>query len=476
MISKKFIKSSFIYTLAGALPMASAIILLPFYSKLPVEVFGALSIYFSVSLLVQIFVTYSFDSSLYINYHDYKQDPKKLSVFISSAFIFILLLSLISGLTLAFLGNLVFTSLFKEEEILFYPFGLLSVATGIFQALLKVNNSLLQTQEKPTVFLLSNVLSFSLIAGLTIAGLYIFPESLWGPIGGKLIATLLSGAWVLSFIFRQFGFHFNWQMLKTTFSFNNTSVIYQLQQWFINYYDRFFLLFFVSIGSLGVYDLALKCMLAIEFVLTGLNSSFYPKVLGVVAIQKEKHNTIETNRYYHGLTAMAMLLVSASIFVFPVIIEFVFTKPGYQQAIAILPFAAVIYLFRSMRLFVAFPYAALKYSRPLPIYYLVILLIKVGAMFILIKRFGIYGAIASTWISYVAEIVILYWGVRDKFVFKINIAKMIVAPLLLALLILVVEPWLGVAYPYWVHGFYVLVASAMLGWVYRLEIKKLLPS
>jgi O-antigen/teichoic acid export membrane protein len=453
--------------------MASAIILLPFYSKLPVEIFGALSIYFSVSLLVQIFVTYSFDSSLYINYHDYKQDPKKLGIFISSAFIFILLLSFVSGLSLAFLGNWIFSSLFKEEEIVFYPFGLLSVATGIFQALLKVNNSLLQTQQKPVLFLWSNVLSFSLIAGLTIAGLFLFPESLWGPIGGKLIATLISAAWVLSFIFNQFGFHFNWQLLKTTFSFNNTSVIYQLQQWFINYYDRFFLLLFISIGSLGVYDLALKCMLAIEFVLTGLNSSFYPKVLGVVALQKEKHNTIETNRYYHGLTAVAMLLVSASIFVFPMVIEFVFTKPGYQQAIPILPFAAVIYLFRSMRLFVAFPYAALKYSRPLPFYYLIILIVKIGAMFILINRFGVYGAIASTWISYLAEIVILYWGVKDKFVFKINTAKMIIAPVLLAMLIMVMEPLLGVDYPYGVHGFYVLVALAMLGWVYRLEIKKL---
>lgn len=453
--------------------MASAIILLPFYSKLPVEIFGALSIYFSVSLLVQIFVTYSFDSSLYINYHDYKQDPKKLRAFISSAFIFILLLSLIYGLTLAFLGNWIFSSLFKEEEIVFYPFGLLSVATGIFQALLKVNNSLLQTQQKPVLFLWSNVLSFSLIAGLTIAGLFLFPESLWGPIGGKLIASLLSGAWVLSHIFRQFGFHFNWQLLKTTFSFNNTSVIYQLQQWFINYYDRFFLLLFISIASLGVYDLALKCMLAIEIVLTGLNSSFYPKVLGVVALQKEKHSTIETNRYYHGLTAVAMLLVSASIFVFPIVIEFIFTKPGYKQAIPILPFAAAIYLFRSMRLFVAFPYTALKYSRPLPIYYLIILLVKVGAMFILVKRFGIYGAIASTWISYLAEIVILYWGVKDKFVFKINTPKMIIAPLILAMLIMVMEPLLGVDYPYGVHGFYVLVALAMLGWVYRLEIKKL---
>jgi hypothetical protein len=58
-------------------------------------------------------------------------------------------------------------------------------------------------------------------------------------------------------------------------------------------------------------------------------------------------------------------------------------------------------------------------------------------------------------------------------VFKINTAKMIIAPVLLAMLIMVMEPLLGVDYPYGVHGFYVLVALAMLGWVYRLEIKKL---
>jgi O-antigen/teichoic acid export membrane protein len=166
-----------------------------------------------------------------------------------------------------------------------------------------------------------------------------------------------------------------------------------------------------------------------------------------------------------------MLLVSASIFVFPMVIEFVFTKPGYQQAIPILPFAAVIYLFRSMRLFVAFPYAALKYSRPLPFYYLIILIVKIGAMFILINRFGVYGAIASTWISYLTEIVILYWGVKDKFVFKINTAKMIIAPVLLAMLIMVMEPLLGVDYPYGVHGFYILVTGGILAWVFRNEIK-----
>lgn len=464
-----------IYTLAGALPMASAIILLPFYSKLPVSIFGALAIYFSFSLLVQIIVTYSFDSSLYINFHEFKNDPKKLSSFISSAFLLILLISTVTGLILAFIGDWVFSHVFSTEEILFFPFGILSVATGIFQALLKVNNSLLQTQEKPVLFLWANLLSFSLIAGLTIVGLYLFPESLWGPIGGRLLATLLSAAWVLSSVFRQFGFHFNWQLLKTTFSFNNTSLIYQVQQWFITSFDRVFLLLFISLASLGVYDLALKCMLAIEFVLTGLNSSFYPKVLGIVASQQHKGTTVETNKYYHGLTAVSMVLVSVCIFIFPIIIEFVFKKPGYQNAIPLLPFAAIIYLFRPLRLFISFPYSAIKYSKPLPLFYLLVVVVKIGAMYFLVTRFDVFGAIISTWISYGVEILILYFGIRSKFDFKFNLFKMIIGPLSLTVLILLVEPFFGKEYSYWVHGFYVMVAMSMLGWAYRTEIRKILP-
>jgi O-antigen/teichoic acid export membrane protein len=216
-------------------------------------------------------------------------------------------------------------------------------------------------------------------------------------------------------------------------------------------------------------------MLAIEFVLTGLNSSFYPKVLGIVASQQHKGTTVETNKYYHGLTAVSMVLVSVCIFIFPIIIEFVFKKPGYQNAIPLLPFAAIIYLFRPLRLFISFPYSAIKYSKPLPLFYLLVVVVKIGAMYFLVTRFDVFGAIISTWISYGVEILILYFGIRSKFDFKFNLFKMIIGPLSLTVLILLVEPFFGKEYSYWVHGFYVMVAMSMLGWAYRTEIRKILP-
>ncbi len=148
--------------------MASALILLPFYiHHLSTEVYGALAIYLSFSLLVQILVTYSFDTSIYIHYHEFKADPKKLSTFVSSAFIFMLIIG--AGIAIFFtgLGDLIFRLVLPERNISFYPYGLASVGAGAFQALFKVHSSLLQSREKPETFFWSNVLSFTMIASFT---------------------------------------------------------------------------------------------------------------------------------------------------------------------------------------------------------------------------------------------------------------------------------------------------------------------
>jgi O-antigen/teichoic acid export membrane protein len=334
----------------------------------------------------------------------------------------------------------------------------------------KVNNSLLQTQGKASTFLWINVFSFSLIAGLTIFGLTFLPNTLWGPVGGKLLGALISAAWVLGSVFRQFGFHFHWKSLKPTFEFNNSSLIYQIQQWFINYYDRIIILMVISKATVGYYDVALKFLLAIDFVLTGLNATIHPKVLGKVYEQSIKSSTVEINRYYNGLTGVAILAVTGSILLFPPVIEMFFTKP-YQAAIPLIPFAALVYLLRPLRLWVAMPYAALKYSKPLPYFYLLVAIVKIALLYWLVQQWGVWGAIISTIVSYMVEILILFWGIRNRFHYKFNAFKLIVAPLLLGVSILLLEPWLGVDYPWQLHAFYVILSGLVLLWAYRNELK-----
>src|SRR5258708_21067291 len=104
---------------------------------------------------------------------------------------------------------------------------------------------------------------------------------------------------------------------------------------------------YMQLGQIGIYDFASKCLLSIEFALSGFYNSFFPKVLGIVALQTEKKSTIEINRYYNGLTAVTILLVGFCIFLFPIIIEWFITKPGYRAAIPWIPYVPVPYLLRA---------------------------------------------------------------------------------------------------------------------------------
>lgn len=473
MISKKFIRNSIIYTIAGSLPLASGIILLPIYFRyLSTSVYGASALYTGVSMLVQILVTYGFDSSIYSYFHEFKNDRSKLSVYISSSFIFILLLSVLMSVLLSIFGAIIFEIVFTESKISFYPYGLVAVATGIFQAIIKVNSSLLQTQEKATTFLWLNLLSFTLIALFTVVGLYFFPDELIGPIGGRFAAVVITGVWVLITVYREFEFHFDFKMLKSTLGFNHPLMLYQTMMWFNNYYDKVLMSTLgLSLPLIGIYDLASKCMMAIEFVLSGFYNSFFPKVLGMVALQTEKKTTIEINRYYNGLTAVTIILVSLSIFFFPIIIEWFITKSGYREAIPLIPFVAVTYLLRTIRYYVAMPYAAIRYQKPLPFFYLLIVTIKIGAMLFLIPLYGIMGVLIATWIGYCVEVIVLYFGVRNKFIFKVNMFKTIIAPVLMAFLIVVIEPWIGDDKPMVAHAIYLVVGAALLTWAYRNELK-----
>ena len=462
------------------LPMASAVVLLPLYIRdLSAALYGALSVYLVFTILVQILVTFSFDASLFIHFHEFKDDKKKLSVFVSSAFVFMLLLSVVVGLVLAGTGSLLFNLVIPDKDISFYPFGLASVGAGIFQAIFKVHNSLLQSREKAETFFWANVVSFTLIACCIVAGLYLFPNSLVGPIMGRLVGTILPSLWVLFRIFREFGFHYDFAWLISSFGFNTYSFIYQLQQWVINQFDRILMLFFLPLADVGIYDFSVKCLIPIELIMNSLHTTIYPKVVSAVMLQEDKGSTLEINRYYHGLTAVIMLVVCGSVLMLPIVIrvaiDVVSAKPEYLEAIQYAPYIAAIYFFKAMRLFFAAPYGILKYTKPLPIIYLVVSGLKIGLVVLLINRYNIIGIIMASIFSAVVEIILLRVCVKGRFQFKFNLFKVVLAPMILLVLIVILEPWVGIQRPFAVHLFYVISCGGILWWAYRNEIKLINP-
>lgn len=473
-ISKGFIKSSLIYTLAGALPMASAIILLPFYILyLPTDVYGALSICLAFAIFVQIVVTYSFDTSLYIHYHELKDEEEALAAFVSSAFIFILGLAIVAGLVLSVTGQFIFSHILPDSKISFYPYGFVSVGVGIFQAIFKVYTNLLQTREKPETFLWANLVYFLLIAGVTIVGLRLYSGSLVGPLGGRLLAGFLASLWVYGRVFREFGFHFRSPWQYTSFSFNAYTFLYQLQQWAINYADRFLILLFLPLSQVGIYDFAIKCLVVIDLLLNGLNSAITPRVIQLVGKQTEKGSTVEINRYYYGQLSAIMILIFLFILAIPVGIDWVIPKAGYAHAVSYIPYLGVLYVFRSIRLYFAVPYNILKKMDRIMWISLSVSAIKIGSLVILIPLWDLYGVIASAFLAAVLEICMLWFFLKNDFRFRFNGFKLTGAPLLLVAAIILLEPYAGVRFPVYVHTGYLVLCLGLLWFAYRNELRML---
>ena len=449
--------------------MASALILFPLYMyHLSVEAYGALSIYLVFIGLVQILITFSFDSSVYVHFHEYKNDPQKLANFVSSAFVFMLITGVVVTVLLAAAGELIFHLVLPNNDISFFPYGLACVGTGVFLSIFRVHSSLMQTREKPDVYLWSNVMVLSLIVVFTILGLQRYPHSLAGPIYGRMLGALLPCIWVLWRIFREYGIRFDFHWLKSSFGFNAYAFIYQLQQWFINQFDRVILLLYLTLADVGVYDVALKCLLPIELLMNSLHSAFFPRVVGAIA--DKRLDEFDINRYYHGLVAVVMLMVVSAILFVPVGIEWFAGKPEYLPALNYIPLLAVAYLFRAIRLFFAFPYSAMKYTKPLPLIYFLVVVVKLLIIILLAKQIGLYAAVAGTLVSAAFEVWLLAFFARTRYAYRTNVKKLLILPVLLALTVLLTEIFVTVTWRIELHISYFVLCLAMLGWTYRREV------
>jgi hypothetical protein len=71
---------------------------------------------------------------------------------------------------------------------------------------------------------------------------------------------------------------------------------------------------------------------------------------------------------------------------------------------------------------------------------------------------------------------LLWQGIRNKFIFRFNFFKVIVAPVSLLAFILVLEPFIGKEFPLETHIAYMVAATIVLLFLYRREIRPLINS
>ena len=475
MISKKFLKSSIIYSVTGALPYATGIILIPFFTnKLSPQDFGLNTLYLAIMYFIQIISSFGLDTYIGIHYFEYKDNKQKLSENIGTVILSLLTIGIIILILLSIFGTAIFNLIFENKSLTFMPWGLVITLAAIFNGFLKTYSSLLINQERPGRFFQVNVVNFILVISVSLIILNLFPYSLNGPMYGRLIPAAFSFCSVIYYMTKEFGLRFNKEMIKKIISFCYPFVIFSLLMWVISYIDRFIIShFLVDPMYVGIFDFTVKCTLLIELFQTGMYSAISPKIYNIWKVQNIRESTIDVNRYYNGLTAASLLVIPLLSIIFPILIPFVVKKQIFYQSFAFFGILSVGFAFRGLNGMFISPIYYFKKTKILPKVYAIISLIQIIISIIFIKYFGLIGAVWANFITKIVQVVLLYFASRKIFNFKFNYLKQIYLPLIYTIIVLVLESITPPQYSIYCRILQLIIIYSLVLAVFRNEIMML---
>ncbi len=474
MIRPEFIKSSFLFTLGGALPMMGSIVLLPFYTNyLSTTHYTQLLFYISISLFCQLFFSWSTETAFGIEYSRIQNDAQASPKFIGQVAVFMISMAVLWLTIFNVFGNYLFKLLFDIKlDMHYWPWGFYAVVTALCNAFFKTATTLLIYKNKSKVFFSLQALNFVITLSIALIGIFMFPDRLEGPLYARLISGLVLLGIALV-IFKSNGtFGWDFKAWYSFFKLCGPLVGIVMSSWILGQVDRFFLQHHVTLSELNAYDLILKCFFGIEFIQNSLTAIIYPRVFKLWNTKNTNATDAESNRYFNVFTALNVLLIISFNLALPLLITWVVKDPLFYRGFNYLGLLSSVFVIRSVMYYFQ---AGLLYSKAsfnLLVYHFSGLFMELVLVVLLVPRLGIMGAIGTSISVRVLQTLILFLIPNSQFRFTFNWFKILGLPGLF-LIVNGIGVYLFPVYHAAVYVFQFLFFALLIYTIYRREITAL---
>jgi O-antigen/teichoic acid export membrane protein len=434
---KDFVKSIFIYGLAGSIGKFIGLLLMPVYVRIfsPQE-YGIIDLIQTAVTIISLLGILLLESSIQRYYYELKDEVIRKQ-FISTTFWTINVLSLLWMLGVILFSKFISTLLFSTDKY-FLPISIAALSIPISN-LFVFCTVIMRYMKKPTLYLITVLTQLLLTIAFTVWFVIYLKAGIAGVFLSQVLALFLALLVSLYTMRKQLLLYWSKAIAFKMFSFSLPQFPARIGSLANAYFNRFIMLGYLSLADIGIFTIAAKIASGFQLIESALSLSWYPFF----------YEQLENNEEHRAIFVKISKYVTLLVFGFVAIVAFfsreilmLLTTKDYYSASSIIGFL----ILANGLIIVKYPIDLGPLISKKTIYgtylYLFSAAVNILSLFILVPRFGLIGVALSLLICYFT-LLIASWVISEK-LYYIGFRKLpFIASFLFALLVVIITTYLN---------------------------------
>jgi O-antigen/teichoic acid export membrane protein len=402
---KKTFSQTLIYGLSNLSIKAAGLILIPFYTgSLSINEYGQLVILEILAQFAIGIVSFQVPHALLRLGSNLSSIADQKKLYTTSLGLITILCGFFALIAFPFteqLSHLIFSS-YDYQLIL----ELLAISI-IFEVLGLIPLQLMRLKEKSVTYLL--LVSFKLLTLVALVWYFVVQQDagVYGAIKAIMYSNLVFLLSTVPIHIKNIGPKFSATFGIQIYKYSGPLIFTTVAALLLTLSDRLIIKIFGQFEDVGIYGLAYKIgSLSNLLIIASFSLGFLPIAYKKFTSPDFKPFFSKTFTLYLGLTILLTLVISVFGEEFTKLLSS--GEPAYWTAAILVPFIAYIFIFKAMNNYFLYVFLLTKKTKHHATVTVIGVLLNIGLNFILIPKFGIYGAVAATGISYLVMTIISY--------------------------------------------------------------------
>ena len=414
-------RNSLIYWLASAIPAFFGFLLLPVYTRyLTPSEYGILAMLAALAAPLAILLSLQLNTAVLRFFFQYEGNERR--GYLGTIWLFLLIYSLPIGLGLILFGQPLFEKIFKAEELTFYPFVVWQLIITFLSLAWIVPSTVFKARQEAGKWASFALASVVLGTALTLYFIVVQKEGAVGVIRASLITQTIMFLIYIYIIYRNVSFNFSGHKLKESLIFGMPMLPSAIIGYILSFADRWFLERYWTLAEVGLYSLAFSFAHLLGRLYTASGDAWMPVFFNTANKDETQAKSLLSRTV--TLWAAGGGLIALAIAFFSEEVIMLMTTPRFYPAYTVVPVLVFTWFLMGVRFYPRYALLFVKQTKAILMITSVSATVNVLANFILIPRYGMFGAAYSALIANIAALAITYLVVQKYYPVKFEYARL----------------------------------------------------